>query len=256
MTRRMGKYQILLARGFWVAVSVLVAGIVLLTATASMNPIRQTVGSDAIVATVNGVPVEVSEFKQQIAAERAGVFNYFHKKYGVEDGADFWVTSHDGEVPLEMIKQRALDAEVKVKVQQIVMQEKGIVADISYATFLRNLADENARRKAAIQKKEPIYGPIQVGEHDYFAYLMSNAVIKLKQVLAEKELDATEAKLKAFYEVSVKGSDQGNATYDDQKAQVKQRYVDEKYAAYVDDLIRHANVEVQERVYADVDVKS
>lgn len=142
----------------------------------------------SIVAKVNGYPIYNEEFQQRVNEKKAEVFNYFSKKYKVEDSRTFWSTSFEGEVPNEMVRKKAFDECIRIKVQQIWAKDQGLIKDISYRTFLKDLKTENRRRTKALKNNEIIYGPEQYGEVEYFSYRFINLVIKLKEKLSEKEL--------------------------------------------------------------------
>jgi hypothetical protein len=85
-------------------------------------------------------------------------------------------------------------------VEQTLAKANGVIADISYSSFLESLAAENERRKKALSASEPIYGPKQYGEDTYFVYRFSNMVIELKRRLGRSELRPTEEQLREHYE--------------------------------------------------------
>jgi len=152
------------------------------------------------VARVDGEPISVRLFERRVAANRARAYAHFRQTYGAEDSAGFWTSSYGGETPLAWTKKRALAECVRIKLEQVLAREKGVIEDIGYAAFLENLERENDRRRRALAAGEPIYGPTEYGEDTYFSYLFSNTVIELKRRLGRKELEATEEELKAHYE--------------------------------------------------------
>lgn len=154
---------------------------------------------DEIIATVDGVPITVQEFKRAIQINKPRVMNYFHEKYDAEQVSSFWTTSIGGEVPLDKLQKAAFDESVDIKVRQMVAKEQGVLGDISYRDFLKQLEQENERRAKATAKGQVIYGPIQYNEEAYFAYIMTNAATTVKQKLEEK-LRPDEVTLKSFYD--------------------------------------------------------
>lgn len=151
------------------------------------------------VASVNGVLVSQNEFLHHLIKSRAEVYQYFRQKYGVSDSKNFWTTSFEDEVPIDVARDRALEECTRIKVQQIMAKEKGITKDISYSTFLKSLKEENYRRKAARERSQVIYGPVQYSESEYYSYLFSNMVVQLKEKLQE-EMGILDINLKDFYE--------------------------------------------------------
>lgn len=155
--------------------------------------------SRSYIAKVNEEAVSYAEFKQQISLNRANVLNYFNQKYGVQDSKSFWTSSFGGEVPLEVLKQKALNECVKIKLQEILAREKGVITDVSYDSFLEGLKAENAKRSNAAKNHEPVYGPLRLDENGYLNYFLGNMIMKLKEKLAENELKASEDELQSYY---------------------------------------------------------
>ena len=152
----------------------------------------------ATIATVNGELISLREFRRVFNGKRAEVFGYFHQKYSAEDNPKFWTTGYAGEVPIEMAMNQTLEELKKIKVQQILAKQKGIIDDIGYSAFLKDLQNENARRKHAIQNHQVIYGPVHYGENEYFSYVFNKMQIKLLQKLREVEA-VNEKELEDFY---------------------------------------------------------
>ncbi len=153
------------------------------------------------VAKVNGDPVSVRLFERRLARNRFAAFGYFGRTYGVTTpGADFWSTSYEGEVPAEWLKQRVLEECVRIKIELGLAKENGVVPDTSYAAFLRALDRENERRRECLAKGEPIYGPKQYREDEFFLYVINNVRIAVKRALWKGRLYASEETLEEYYE--------------------------------------------------------
>ena len=156
-----------------------------------------------VVATVNGHDITLPEFRRSLLEHRAAVFGYFNRQYGAdEDQGEFWTSSFDGEVPLEKLRRQTLNDCVRIKMQQLLALEKGLVRDVSYAAFLRSINEENRRRKNAVQNDEVIYGPVEYSESTGFAHFFSLLVVRLKQRLADDDFEITVAKLRDFYDAN------------------------------------------------------
>ncbi len=155
---------------------------------------------DSWVARVNGEPIATRLFQRRVTRNRARAHMYFRQHYGATDSADFWTTSFSGEVPLDWVRRRALDECVIFKVQQMLARENGLLQDISYTAFLESLASENERRSRALEAGEPIYGPTQYREDEYFLHVFTNMVIELKRRLGERQLAPTDEEVRAHYE--------------------------------------------------------
>lgn len=135
---------------------------------------------------VNGEPVAKEEFKLFEDGNLANTVNYFNLKYNAEYTEDFWNRSFDGEVPCELLRKNTIEQLVKVKIEQKLLKDYGIVTDITYTNFLENLKKENKRRNKALKSKQVIYGPVNYSEREYYDYLLTTNIIKLKEILVQK----------------------------------------------------------------------
>lgn len=154
----------------------------------------------AWVAKVNGDAIVRGFFTRRVAANRAAAYRHFADKTGATPGAEFWTTDYGGETPVKWLTQRALDECMRIQVELGLAKRHGIVPDTSYAAFLKALDRENERRRAALARGEPIYGPQQYREDDFLVYVMNNLRLALQRQLAGNELKASEAALREYYQ--------------------------------------------------------
>lgn len=154
---------------------------------------------DDWVLTVNGESVSVGEFLNIRSGLRASVFSYFSQKFGAIDSKDFWKHEFNGEVPVEVLNKKTLEVLKRIKVEQILMKNYGLISDISYLEFIRNLDKENQRRKIAVERDIPIYGPQHYDERIFYEYLHSDRTEKLKQILYGENLFVSEEGKRIFY---------------------------------------------------------
>lgn len=158
-----------------------------------------TVSDNDTALTINDEPVAAGEFRMLMGfAHVAKTYSYFQEKYGADTSKDFWTTSYSGETPILYAREKTLADEVRIKIQQILMKENGIVSDISYEGFLKSLEEENQKRQEAAKKNQVIYGPEQYGPNEYFDYQLSNNVYKLKEKLFSGAV--TDKELRKKYE--------------------------------------------------------
>lgn len=157
--------------------------------------------AEQYVLKVNGAGVSIQEFEAAMSLERVGVIHEFQTKYEVEYDQEFWDKSFDGATPMEVLRERALERCISIKLQQVAAVETGVIAesDISYEGFLQLLKKENERRKQAVDHGEVIYGPQSYGEEEYFQYSFNNMIIRLKENLAKSELDLSPHQVFTFY---------------------------------------------------------
>lgn len=189
----MRKQTILLAA----VIAVLMAAAAI-AATAAYTKDSKVSDNDTALS-VNDEPVAAGEFRMLMGfAHIAKTYSYFQEKYGADTSKDFWTTSYGGETPILYAREKTLADEVRIKLQQILMKENGIVSDISYEGFLKSLEEENLKRQEAVKKNQVIYGPEQYGPNEYFDYQLSNNVYKLKEKLFSGSV--TEEELRKQYD--------------------------------------------------------
>jgi len=155
---------------------------------------------DTVIAVIDGAEIVKREFKLQANQLRSNVYDYFKKKYGAEDQKGFWETSFQGEVPNEILKERAFQKIKEITMEKLLAMQHKLVDDISYRFFLEMWYEENKARKHAAAQNEILYGPIQYDEMNYYNYFHSNLVIRLKETLAREQFDLSEANLRHHYE--------------------------------------------------------
>jgi hypothetical protein len=188
------------------------------------------------VATVGGTAIPVREFELFLARDRAAAFAYFQQHYGASDGPAFWTTAHGGQTPTAYLERQALTDAVSTTVQRQLAQRYSLLSDPGYPAFLQALSTENARREAALSRHQPIYGPVQYTEANYFTYQLDNLVPQIQTALIDKGLVTTAATLPRQY----------YSTHPDQLQQ--------QYDAYVTGLAKAATVHVDDAVLAQVPV--
>jgi hypothetical protein len=151
--------------------------------------------------TIDNYDVSESEFQAFLQSNKALTTSYFKRTYNADYDKDFWTASFNGENPLEYAKQKAMDELVKVKIEQIIMKENGIVSDISYETFLKSYDRENKDRARKVANNQPIYGPKKYGKAEYYSYHQSMNVQKLiDKWTKEAQSKLPDDKLKLYYD--------------------------------------------------------
>ena len=161
---------------------------------------QRVVSDSTIVATVDGEPIIGREFNLVSRKYKSIVIQEFRHKYNLNYNNQFWENYTSGESPTEILYKKTLDAIIQIKVQQILAIKLGIVQDIGFDGFLKNLEKENKTRMEAKQNQKVIFGPTQYTEEVYYDYVFSNLVIKIKNILETNELMISNATLKSIYE--------------------------------------------------------
>jgi len=214
--------------------------------------------STAVIATIDGEPVAVGEFLLHLNAQRGRVYARFQALARVEDTDRFWHADYHGVTPWAFLKAQALEDLKAVKVQQGEARRAGLIDDTSYAAFRRRFEDENRRRAAAVEKGEPVYGPVQVGEWEFYNYELAQLVLRLKRRLAEDALQVSAVEARQYFEqhkVSrYRAPDTVSAeVYENFESSVRRDCLDEKYRAFVQALVAKASLVIEQPVYDGVD---
>lgn len=156
--------------------------------------------SYAEVLTINGEPVVLGEFEMVLKDRVAEVYGYFHETYGVEDRAEFWTTSFNGEIPIEMAKKKTLEKLKIIKTEQLLAKQYGLTGDVSYRGFKESLAEANESRAEAVKKGQPVFGPREYSEIAYFNHTHDKIKRLLLDYVANHEARAASEALHAKYE--------------------------------------------------------
>lgn len=152
------------------------------------------------IAEVNGDPVTAAEFRRFLAQQRAAVIDHFTRTRGTVVDERFWRTEFDGETPADAAKRLALEAAVRFKVELGLAREHGLIPETSREYLLVEMEKENARRSEAARSGLPVYGPVRFDENGFVEYFLGRIVTHLKESMAERELDATDERLRRHYE--------------------------------------------------------
>lgn len=151
------------------------------------------------IATVNGEPVYVREYKMKLKSNSSEALEFIDENNVLRNESDFSNSSLISKIPDEVVRQNALKDIVRIKVQQILAKEKGIIKSADYREFLKNLEKENEQRNDALKNNKVIYGPDNYGEIEYYSYKFDSMVKELKNKLKESEFLISENEIKNLY---------------------------------------------------------
>lgn len=198
-----------------------------------------------IVATINSEIITRAELDHWMLLEKATIYSYFYRKYGAQKSEHFWTEKQGGEVPLELLKNTALENVKQCKIQQILALDKGIISTTNFDEIMKKLDGVNAERLRKVKNGEPIYGPKQFTSRTYFLHVFDTMVIALKNELAKDELKPNEDQLNLI-KVKINGSEKENIGF------LKMQYVDRNYEAYIKDISMKTRVIINEKVYRTI----
>ncbi len=195
-----------------------------------------------LVAWLEKEAITKSELKHWMLLEKANVYSYFYRKYGVEDSEHFWTQKLGDEIPLEKLKALALDKAKRCKIQQKLALEKGIIKTANFDEIAEEMETINADRKQKVERGEAIYGPVKFTSRTYFSHVFDKMVIELKNELAKNELKPSNKELMRMKKNS--GQD-----LIDNSGFLTMQYVDIHYDSFIDELIGGIDIELNEVVY-------
>ncbi|WP_353139989.1 hypothetical protein [Pseudopedobacter sp.] len=195
------------------------------------------------IVKVNGISVTLKELDREMQRCRSLVISRIVKEYQVNDMTNFWAKSYHGKPAGEILKQKALDTLLFFKVQEQLLKKWNLWRYDTYTELLEDLKKTNASRVKAEKEGKVIYGPVEYTEQSFFDYQFGNSIIRLKEKLvAEKVLQADEAKLRMQFEKMKKTVYKNNEKMDDYRKQIHAAYIEEAYTAYINSLFRQAKL--------------
>lgn len=200
-----------------------------------------------VVAWVDEAPITTSEMNYWMLLKKAEVYRYFYLEYGVNDSDDFWHSEYEGESTINRLKNLALDASKRCKVQQILAYDRGLIDEMNFDVVIAQMVGENSERAQKLSRGEVIYGPKAFTHRTYFAYQFDKMVIALKEKLAHKELKASHEDLellKPNAEISV----------EEYEGFLRRQYVDENYEAFIDSIAKSTRVKLNKKIWQSLKI--
>ncbi|MDG0808867.1 hypothetical protein [Cohnella rhizosphaerae] len=245
--------------GRWVRPTVaLVALAALCAAAVALVLSAKGASTAAIPLRIDGEPVEAAEYMLLLDNERAPTIAEYGERYGIEadSGASFWTTVLDGATPLDTAKRRALAQLTRIKVQQREAVSYGLLGSDSYASFLKRLEKENARRERLVATGGIVYGPTKYDLADYYDYSMSNLRNRLIEVMGPRLWPADDKTLLAFYD-SVKDAryrsdGPADLSFERIRDVVRNDYWSSRFQQWTDQAAAAAKIEIDEKVYREL----
>jgi hypothetical protein len=190
------------------------------------------IDDNQIVLTINNESVTKAEYLFIMSCLKPEVYSSFAQNF---DGPDFWKGNFNGVEPGKILHQKTVQAIKRIKTEQLLMKAYNIADDITYNSFITSLNAENSRRKMAIEKKIPIYGPVEFNERTYFQYLHSERVQKLKRsIISESSIrqDDINRRYEDFIKTHIEDMEPVNP--DELKAYIKMELLNKKYQEMID----------------------
>jgi hypothetical protein len=94
----------------------------------------------------------------------------------------------------------SLQESIKIKLQQTLAVQHGLLEDNSYEGFLEDLREENQRREVLKARGSIVYGPVRLTERMYYQHRMNQLILALKDSFACENASPTDVELHYYYE--------------------------------------------------------
>lgn len=224
-------------------ISIAVIAICLIAAVIAL--VKTNPSGKNVVAYVNGVAIDVREFHLVAEEERTGVIIDLTDRWGVEADAGFWETERDGITPAAELERRTLAALTRMKIEQQLMTDNGLLEDSSFAAFHNEWMQTNRQRQEAVDRGEVIYGPVTYTEAQYYYLRQDKKVLELQAKLGSGSLAPSMEEQMRYYTESQEPFlyENGQRKPFEKVANVIcKRLTEQKYKAMVDEMVQKADV--------------
>src|SRR5690606_4458445 len=152
----------------------------------------------------------------------------------------------DGTKTIDLLRQKAIDSLVAIKVQEKMLTERNLWPYSSYQEFLTDLKNYNANRRQIAANGQVLYGPIEFDEQTFFDYRFHNALIQLKQrLVAEDIITITQEDLeKKFKKMQESVYQKERYTLQAYTRQVRDAYIEDAYAVLIGEYTTKAKSDI------------
>ena len=208
-------------------------------------------GEEVTVASIDGTAVSAAELRHWMLRERAAVARHFFFAHGVTDAADLWREEFGGESPARMLRERALEAIVRIKVQQRLANEKGVSVATDFLEIMEERAAVNRARRERIERGGVVYGPPAFTPRGYIDQVLDRMAGDLKARLAETAFKLGDRELRARFRAQGLEEDRHFAQV---RGALQMQAVDEAYARWIEQRAATAEVRVERAAFDRVSV--
>ncbi|MFD2034642.1 hypothetical protein ACFSKL_07580 [Belliella marina] len=212
---------------------------------------------EACIVLVNGRCVTQREMVREMRRERTGVIKEIRARKGrlTNVDKDFWESEQGGLVPFDILKEKALENMVGIKIKEEMMLEYGIMVEKTYMEFLDTLDSVNEWRLASSGNGTVIYGPVEYTETGYFDYLFTNRLITLQEAMVGKTIKVTQTNLEKHFETikeSIYGSGYGKV--EDHLNFVRTHYIEHQFELIFERRKKSSSVKIDEDGWSQLSV--
>lgn len=144
---------------------------------------------DRSLLSINQTGIPQEEFTMFLQDEKANMADYFFKTYGAEYDQHFWITSFDGEIPIELAKEKALKKLVEVKVQQQVATQYDVLQSAAFDHI-----------QSEMNQSQSMYGSDSLDLYQSYMIHHSKVLLDTKSKYKLKAEPVSEEDSRQFYE--------------------------------------------------------
>lgn len=214
--------------------------------------------NNTAVFTIDEKPVVKAEFILLMSDNRSDVFTYFFQKYHISDNSAFWTSRFGNEVPLQVLKQKAIVRLRQVRAVRDLAEMNGISTPASYPIFLKNLSAKNRSRKSPTEKGDAVYGPVSFSAIQYYQYLYDDEMKSTKSKMENGPLLVTDDQIGAYYQqnrdTAYHNQDGSYIPLADVRPQIIHTLQDQKYDAIIQEMVKKQTV-VLEKEYDRISIE-
>lgn len=189
---------------------------------------KQSAPTQTVVATINGEAITDREIDYFTKRNRTQIINRYAEQVGLTDFSDFWDKPFDGVTPRQALEQKAFEDACDAKIRLLLMRDKGVYDDISFAGLENRAKAYNAEH----ENQKNTVGIRTIDLTTFYTYYLSTGEMTLKNLLAEDELKPASEEIQSYMDTYGEMTEQGAISY----------IVDERYETYIADLLKNATI--------------
>lgn len=164
----------------------------------AVSPARaEPVKPEAVVATFGDVPIHAEEMAFHIRDQVALVAVHFKSRHQVDLTNESWLQEIGGEIPVEMLKARAVHACRISKAIQALAMESGVAGKLPFPGFARACEKLNRTRAEARAEGRILYGLVEYAPAQLYKYKLTNMRNHLRDRDLTEDYDRREADVQA-----------------------------------------------------------
>lgn len=161
---------------------------------------------DKVYAKVGGYKITQKDLALYGQMEKGSVLNYFSGKYQknlVEDSD--WYQEYDGEKPIQVLSDQAMQRCVMDKLLLSLAKENDIQVPVTYKEIEQERERSNKEKGQALANSKIVYGKKSFSQEEFFGQLITNTKNELVDKLGKEKgqlLYVSDKEVKEYYEAN------------------------------------------------------